>query len=61
MRDEVVVTERRCPKCGAPLYMLLYSDWSLNGVRTVELTCERCLHSERVTTVDGGSREAEVV
>ena len=31
--------------------MLLYSDWSLNGVMTVELACERCLHSERVVTV----------
>lgn len=54
MRDEVVVTDRRCPKCGAPLYMRLYSDWSLNGVRTVELACERCLHSERVVTVERG-------
>lgn len=52
MRDETAITDRRCPKCGDYLYMLLYSDWTLNGVRTVELVCERCHHSERVVTVE---------
>lgn len=51
MSDTTTITERRCPKCGAPLYMLNYSDWTLNGVKTVELVCERCLHTERVVTV----------
>ena len=54
MSDGTTITERRCPKCGALLYMLNYSDWTLNGVRTVELVCERCLHTERVVTVDKG-------
>ena len=54
MSDGTTVTERLCPKCGAPLYMLNYSDWTLNGVKTVELVCERCLHTELVVTVQGG-------
>lgn len=52
MSDRTIVSERRCPKCGAPLYLLAYSDWTLNGVRTVEMVCEECLHTERITTID---------
>lgn len=47
----VSISERRCPKCGAPLYLVPESETVTWGVLTVDLICENCLHVERVTTV----------
>ena len=47
----VSISERRCPKCGAPLYLIPDSDTTTWGIREVDLICENCLHVERVITV----------
>jgi hypothetical protein len=55
----VEMTERRCPKCGAPMYLLPDTDTTTWGVRTVDLICEECLHVETVTTVVAAREEDE--
>lgn len=49
MRTEVL--ERRCPKCGEPMYMLPDTSATNWGVRVCDCICENCLHVEQVTTV----------
>ncbi len=49
--EEVTEIERRCPKCGEPMYMLTDRDWTLGEVRTVDLICANCLHTDKLTTI----------
>lgn len=48
---KVSISERRCPKCGSPLYLIPDSETTTWGVREVDLICENCLHVERVITL----------
>jgi RNase P subunit RPR2 len=47
----LTISERRCPKCGSPLYLIPDSETTTWGVHEVDLICENCLHVERVTTI----------
>ena len=47
----MMVLEKRCPKCGEPLYLLPYSEATNEGVRTYDAICENCLHVEQVTVL----------
>ena len=49
MNEEYPETE--CPKCGAPMYYLENSSRVQDGVKTIDLICENCLHVEERTFV----------
>jgi len=55
--EEVVECERRCPKCGEPLYLLPDRDWTLGDVRTVDIICANCLFTDTITTVVARKQE----
>lgn len=55
MRVEMV--ERRCPKCGRPLFFVPDSETTTWGVHEVDLICENCLHVERVVTIVAKRKE----
>jgi hypothetical protein len=46
-----MVLERRCPKCGEPMYVLPYSDMTKGEIKTMDAICENCLHVEQVTVI----------
>ena len=53
-----VVMERRCPKCGGPLYLLPEGCATNWGVKTCPVICERCGHVEEAA-FDTGTRHVK--
>lgn len=46
-----IVMEKRCPKCGEPMYLLPDGGATNWGVTTYPALCENCGHVEEVTVV----------
>ncbi len=46
-----VILEKRCPKCGAPLYLLPEGGATNWGVTVYPALCENCGHVEEVTVL----------
>ena len=38
----------QCPKCGAQMELVPWSEWTLHGKRTIDAICPECLHVERL-------------
>lgn len=51
MSEDKVEIERRCPRCGEPLYMLTDRDWTLGEIKVVDLICANCLYTDKLTTI----------
>jgi len=47
MKEPTIVMQ--CPKCGTEMTMLTYSTRLHNGIKTVSMVCENCLHTEDVS------------